>query len=806
MSALPWLLVHGTAVWQVGLVVCVLGALIVAFVRPRAGARRAATAARDRLGTAATALVKPSDGMRVTLAGRIVLESDACPRFEDGGDAAAVSVAYAPQGPRGAWITGLNVRAERITLAVGEQVIALEGPVEVVAGSREMRRGVPLGRLPRAVQDRVAAGFKLGVPHFRDHVTVQRSIAAGDTVRVSGVLRRDSLAGEAAGYRAAAERWTLVPDGDAAQAAAGASALGGLQVAFEGSPRIAGPLALHYVRHAVYGVGLFLAVFGLGGELAFASAESDRSGLLNAAVVSSNPEMGAVTLAAATPFRRARAIDELADALDFRHDEARVGIERRTALRLLQGDCAGAAKVLTRQGSLERGAEIAERCGEHMLAAKAFYAAGDFARASHAFEVVNDPGLSEAEARFGVRVHLLAGRLGLAASRAHALADLLRKERERADARPEDASRAALASCLADAIEAKDGSQSALASLRKEREKPIYPACAILLADLHEGKARLDLIHGLTDFQASGREVPMRWLELLEQEADPTVAPSAQAPQVVDDPSLVVINATLATQTMLPGVERAIAEATAKDAKPDDPRRATRVRAAVLAASFAAATGDPESARHFVQIVEADAEPVASRGLYDVDHAWWDVPRAAALGAVVELAAGAVSRAGELVATAKKPYAVSQALPVDALYHYRSERSADKLTYFYSRWEIVDQGLEQPLLRAIDGDGRELAAWLRRPTSEPGAFLRLGAPLVSMHKDDVLDWIRWGYRMPGWFRSPTEQLIHWAVLASAADTLGDPAIASVLWERAGRFRGRLYDRRVAVPLAVLERL
>ncbi|MFT3766971.1 MAG: hypothetical protein QM820_15855 [Minicystis sp.] len=809
MSALPWLLVHGPAVWQAGLAVLVLGALLVAFLRPRIAARHAAKAARDRLGTPVATLVKPSAGMRVTLTGRIVVEGASCQRFEDGSDAAAASAAYAPQGTKGAWVTGLNVRAERLSLAVGEATVALEGPVEVVAGSREVRREKPLGELPRAVQDRVAAGFKLGAPHFRDHVTVLRSIAAGDVVRVSGVLRRESLAGEAAGYRAAAERWALIPDGDEAQAAAGATAQGGLRLAFEGAPRVRGPLAGWYARHAAAGMALSALLFGIGGEIAFAAASSALQELATGKPAAPDAGLGPTAIAAATPFRRMAAIEALADALDLRHDEDAVMIERRAALHQMHGDCAAAAKALARQGSLERGAELAEKCRDYAFAAKVFYVAGDFNAASHAWEGVEPnrvppgkPGMPEADVRFGVRVHLLAGRIGLAARDARVLAKTLEAEVGSAEARPDDASRAALASCLADALDAKDGNQGALSSLRKRREKAIYPACAILLADQHQGKERLDLIHGITDFQSSAREVPMRWLDLLEQEADPSVPPAGPAPRVIQDPSLFVINPSLAIQGMLPAVEFTIATTTTTKGKPDDPRRLTRTRAATLAAAFAAATGDALGARMLAKIVENDAELGALGEAPDpVERS-----RAAALGAAVELAAGGVERAGELLAVAQKPYPEGFTLPLAALHHYRSERSPDKLVFFYSGWSITEEGVDQALLRAAEGDGPALAALLRRPASEPGAFLSLGAPLILKGREEVLQWIRLGYRMPGWFRSPSDQLVHWAVLASAAESLGDAKLAAALRERAGNFRRAILNRNIAVPLAVLERL
>lgn len=805
MHSLPWLLVHGPQLWPIVLAALLLSALAIAFARPRIAAARAAARARRDLGPPDGALDKPSDGMRVTLAGEIALEDGAAKvaRFEDGGDAAAASASYTLAGRGDASITGLNLRADRLALRVGAASVALEGPVEVVVGSREVQHGKALRDMPRAVQDRVASGFQLGSPHFRDQVTALRSIANGDVVRVSGVLRRDA-GGEAAGYRGAADQWKLVPDGDEEQAAAGGAAPRGLRMAFEGTPRFEGPRAGWYARHAGAALVLGVVSLSLAGEIAAATIRDQ--------VPHRAPDLG-TSIAAATPWKRAAVLRHLAYEMDRDHDEDADSVLTRAALHTLMDDCTAAAQALARHGLLDRGAETAQRCGNHGLAARIFYEAGQFVSASHAWEHVAPnrakPGvapLADAEYRFGVRVHLLAGRADIAAREARAFAEALRDRGEGGN--PSDPSRAALARCLADALDAKAGDAASKERLRGERSTPIYPACAILLADLYQGQERLDLIHGLTSFQTSAREAPMRWLELLEQEADPGAVPSAVPLEVAGDPSLFVINPTWAVHLMIPAVERAIAENAGKDAPRGDPRRAARVRAAVLAASFAAATGDYESARRFAQLTADEAEPTdevdpfADRPAADP----WTAQRAAALGAAVELSAGGVARAGELLAAAKRPHPGRSVLELDALVRYRADRDTSRLGNFYQGWRIIEEGVDRALAMAAEGDGTPLAAWLRKPSSESGAFLRLGAPLVKTGQEDLLRWIRLGYRMPGWFRSTSAEAVYFTDLAGAATALGDEAHAVMLRERAARFRAALLRRDLAVPLAVLERL
>jgi hypothetical protein len=294
----------------------------------------------------------------------------------------------------------------------------------------------------------------------------------------------------------------------------------------------------------------------------------------------------------------------------------------------------------------------------------------------------------------------------------------------------------------------------------------------------------------------------MRWLEALEQEAELAVAPATAAPPVFADPSLFVINPSFAVQELLPAVDRSIVEATAKDGSGDERRRPARLRAAVLAAAFAAATGDDEGARGLALKAAADAKPITMDGALDqdTDRDPWDASHAAALAAAVELSAGDVARAGELLMRARHAYALH------AIYQYRSERAPDRLGLFYPSWSIIEEGVDTALVTAAEGDGARLAAFLRKPSSEPGGYLRLGAPLVLKGQHEVLAWIRVGHRMPGWFRSPSDQAVHWAVLASTASALGDAALAAELRERAARFRKAVLERSTAVPLAVLERL
>ena len=71
MDVLPWLVIHGAAVWQAGLALFVLAGLLFALLRPRLAARRAAQAARRQVGEPVTRLRGVRRDARVTLEGRL---------------------------------------------------------------------------------------------------------------------------------------------------------------------------------------------------------------------------------------------------------------------------------------------------------------------------------------------------------------------------------------------------------------------------------------------------------------------------------------------------------------------------------------------------------------------------------------------------------------------------------------------------------------------------------------------------------------------------------------------------------------
>lgn len=212
-----------------------------------AGERRAkARRARDALGRPAARIEEGAAGERILLEGRLDVIEGPCARFEDGAPAAAATVeafgaGAVPGGLRVRFEEGKepfiarSTRAAHLVLTVGQERVALTGPVDVYVGSHEMDPAAPFGRLAPEVRERIAlvAGAEaLPGPGARGPILerpVFRSLRDGARVRAAGVLVKRSE-GDRTGYRDRA-RWSLAGDEDAP-----------LVLAYEGTPRYGGAI------------------------------------------------------------------------------------------------------------------------------------------------------------------------------------------------------------------------------------------------------------------------------------------------------------------------------------------------------------------------------------------------------------------------------------------------------------------------------------------------------------------------------------------------------------------------------------
>jgi hypothetical protein len=725
MEALPWLVADGVVVWRAGLLACVSAGAGVAALRPRIAAWRAARRARAALGEPHRGALE--GGARVTLSGVLLAKDERVARYEDGGEAAAASVGREP-----------GVRAAQLAVLVGDTVITLEGPIAVVAGSRESWPGRAGAKLAAAVRERAGADLDA------QHAPVFRSVAPGDRVRVTGVLREEA-AEDGTTYRDAAKRWTLSGEGAP------------IALAAERAPRVTGPSRAAMVTPTLYGVAAFLAVFGLGGEAAMTVARSPAPAL--------DAEV-ALSLAAATPFRRDDALAALLVTLDAQHTPDPEVLRVRDRLHAMRGEQVERAAMWIAQGDPERGAALAAGAGRPDLAAHAYYAVGDFTRAEEAWRRFHAP-VRVPEQRFSVGLELLAGDLDHAAAAARLLAQALREAPAANDAQIAfNAQRADTALCLAFALDARRNVASGWVGINARATGRTSLGCAVLRIDLLEGSRRVEAVDALRREDLTREDVPRAWASLLAAEADRDRSRTGLALHLDPTYDVAVPNGGFLAEG-LPAVDRAIAEDLAKRGPtPSDGDLLAR------AALFASLTGDDEAARRF--------EAAFPRG-----NALLDADLREALGLP------------EPPALAELPYR-------GPLLAYRRNADPEPLLRLLVRRPPPDEDEKRAWALAAAGDGEGLATWMGQPVSQPGTFLRFGAPHVKRGREALLRTLRWAYRPPTEGFWPTEHAVHLVNLAAAEEALG--------WEHsprrghAARFREALLRRETAVPLAILERL
>jgi hypothetical protein len=833
---LPWLLQNGQLVWEAALVALPLGGLGGAALAPRVIARNLAKKTRNDLGAPLTSLSRLNDGARVTLTGTLETEAPLCQRFEDGTEAAAATVAYDPGASllgTGSFRAGLNTRAGGLRLVVGEEKVELRGPVEVVTGSREIRRRVRFSGLPAAAQERVVQALGGARPHFSGEIVQLRSLAAGDAVRVSGVLRKETRDGES-GYRSASVRWTLVPVGDEGSV----DQARGLKLAFEGTPAVRGPGGVLLLRGVLLGLVAFFAVFGLGGEMASCTAFDDLAAFqgegawvreLDLEVATTiDPKahpaapldtgLAATSLAAATPFRRAQALERYADALDRRRDADARLVSLRAALAEKRDDCAGAATRLASHGFVEQGAALAERCGDRWMAAGIRFAQGDVEKASALLAGEAMKGRSGEELRLAAKVHLLGDKGDLAASALRSLADRYDEEEKSGHpVRIKAHARAELARCAAFSIEARRGVAAARESLREKATAPgSKPAeCLLLWADLLPPTERGTLLELGRSEASFATDAPESWFDRLRAEADP-LGDLGDINDRLPDPSLMLANPRWAAHTSLPGVERAIAETMSKDASSDDRHVYARLFWALSAAAFEVGAGEHTEARRWTAAALADVRKLNAADLEKLRAAGFTPPAPDALTPdfAPKREKIAVMDAAILLDENDAPGAralldrlsLQRFWTFPTLLAYREKGEVDALKKNFLAWEMIRQGESANWAITAMGDGAALAAWMTRLDREPGTYLRLGAGMIRTGKDELGRWLRHGYRPPKW-HGDVEVLLYDAVnLRALAAALGDAEMQAREQHKVTRFREALLRRESAVTLALIERL
>jgi hypothetical protein len=510
-----------------------------------------------------------------------------------------------------------------------------------------------------------------------------------------------------------------------------------------------------------------------------------------------------VLVALVSPFRRRAALSALVAALDARSDPDLAAVDQRAVMHQALGEWVEAASIWMEHVDPLQGAIMAERERSFALAARGWYAAGYFEHAADDWDRAN-VGDDEEALRFGLGLQLFARRPARAAGVACRLAGAVRAHPVPNDAlRRWYAARADTLACLADVLDARRGDARAWSDLHADPsgERPLSTACAVLRVDLFDGAQRLQAIHDLPPLADDAYDVPRAWIDLLAAEADPSVGPSTPLPFTSVAEVVAIPNGEPLSRAV-PAVERGLAEA-------HPPRRAVGHRMIYLGPA-----GADGFRRHACVPIWGPApsprHAAASAGVFaflsgDVDATQALARRLGEDGGdpfATELSAVAALPADP--APAEKAVTAGHGEFLHGLLDVVVEHDAGALLRALAATPPPDEEERRAWALAAAGDGAGLARWLRRPRSQPGTFLRLGAPLVRTGQDDLARWIRWGRHRTSGFR-PTEEVVHLANLAAAADALS-PSQAATLHDRAARFRAAILRRETAVPLAVLERL
>ncbi len=490
MSDLPWLLVYGGYVWPAVMVVAATLTCLLAWAQARQRGRQSVAWARSELARP-TAQQGLADNARAVISGVLVLDGDGVAAL-DAPVAAAATTARAERRPdslKDALDRSSSLRAGSIALRCDDgALVHIDGPVAVLAGSREVWTGCTLPRLPRAIRGRVEAADEAGAAMLSNQHVVLASVAAGDRVQAFGrlVARQD--------IRSVAVRWTLAP---APELAAGPddAALAAVPMVCEAPGRVSGPMRRALARAALLGAAGSFAGAVLVGELANLASNGAVAG--SATVHSREGEplafrsLSTDLVAAATPFRRDVAVRRVARQL---RSEPRGEREVRAvaALWSLGADCHVGVQILAQRGRFDEAMTLGERCRDdaaRWTTAQVAMLAGQPARASRSISGLDAPpaGFLGQEV-FGALAHLGAGRFALAAA-------MLRRAAEQEGARrgrgSEESEREQALRCAVAAMEVRAGRPEAKGDLRARVRGRQGWRCALFLADVEEGADRL---------------------------------------------------------------------------------------------------------------------------------------------------------------------------------------------------------------------------------------------------------------------------------------------------------------------------
>ncbi|APR78203.1 Hypothetical protein A7982_03550 [Minicystis rosea] len=413
MSDLHPLFLHGDTVFKAALTALLFGGTIAPYARRARRLAREAAAARD-------AMPAPVPLANVR---------------ERGGEVCVGGVLAGPKGARvlGSWGAPAREPEGGIVLRVGAEKLGIEGPVEIVVGSRE---STVWGSTRKTLQ-----------------------LRPGDRVRVQARLSR---APEASRYRESRVGLVFEPIS------------GVIRMAAERRPRLVAWPITFWVLGAFLGLTVWAIVFVGGGRVALDVARAATPGS------DDGTRLSAAALAAATPWRD-DALRVLADNLALDGPEA---FERAERILEILRDCRGLTALEVRRGRADRAIQRADACGI-LAPGDMLFAVGRLRDASLAYREervpLNEPAhraLRRAEAHLAARAWEPSA--VAVASFAAASGDTA-KDRQEA------------LRCIGDAIRARGGDQRARASLLQTGRA----MCRVLAADLAPVAERREILGNL---------------------------------------------------------------------------------------------------------------------------------------------------------------------------------------------------------------------------------------------------------------------------------------------------------------------
>jgi hypothetical protein len=741
MDSLPLLIRHGALIWVACLCGMVLAAVLGAVQRRRRALLREAEARRDALGEPITRL-DGADGSEVTLDGQLHASGVLAVRFEDGAEAAAVSAGS------GRAEAVACARAHRLELVSRGAVVRLDGPVEVVVGDLETRTGKTPDALPPEVRRRLE---QAGGTWASSEPVVLRSVRSGARVLVQGVLRRGDSGDGPGAYRtgAVALRLTPLPGGEGF---GGASA--SLRLACLAPPRAGEGWVRAPLRAGAAALLLFGAVFVAAPEL------QGRGPIQGEALMQ---------VLAATPLHRSRALAAYDHLLDARVGQAHPDpllIDRLEALRLLEGRCSSAVEVLLDHGQWARAEDLAVRCSMPLVAARAAFERGDFARAasiwdSDSTEVWEDG----AEVLFGLRVHLLAGDVEGASRVARRAAEQLRGR-----GIPD-------LDCI---VEALDGPRVPLYGAPPFGPGPLQRVCFGLLDRTWDAENT-----SLLAIEAGEPLAISKW----SARRDPIGEPSGQAPRWA--------------------LVRAALDRLQDKENPTDGDHLAEARLAAEMATFESACGDHDEALRLVGVARASiAAYDGPAGPIDGFLGLGERTAIEALHGSVLLRAGRLEEARTILAPiAGEPEAeVAAALADVPKVPFGATAEGVRIGTLGRRFRsTVDYPVEDEVIR---GDGVRLAAELLQEGGSPRPWVLRVAALTTRGTGSAAlsAWLRWGTQDGCHGCSSGARFADVTARLALAEAIGDRVMVAELRAIAGAFRRAFLRRDVAVPLLLLEQI